>query len=396
MPVTYDPTAWTDAQIEAWIAAGGEAYDDPYAYPSHSNRIVSASELTLHEAVTLRNEERNKGTSQRNYLYNPSGEICQRGGVSGSVAMADDTYQADDRWYSLVQGANATIQRQTAFSGLSARYVMRLVAGGTTNRYGRAQILEAADTVPLRGKSVVFKLSAKAVKNAGSGTIVLRYAICEWTSTADSVTSDIVLSWTSSTYTANNFFLASNLNILNVGSTTLTHGTAADCTLTATVGASANNLIVFYWTQDVPAHASDYIEIGETGLFRSSYYQRIWTPRPLQQELALCQRYCEVFNAASTSDGLCTVHAYSTTGSYIHWVWRVEKRAAPVVTYSSVGDFIIRQVNSAFNVGAFNALSRNIFGANDYTSGDSAYTSGQIGRLEFDSATGQVIIDSEL
>lgn len=288
--VPYSPDA-DDAQGISRVFQDAEEPD----FPSENERFATAKFVykPMCDEILALIQQAN-GNAQRNYLYNPGAEICQRGGISGSVAMADDTYQADDRWYSLIMGVNATIQRQVAFSGLLARYVMRLVAGGTTNRYGRAQILEAADSVPLRGKGVVFKLSAKAVKNAGSGTIVLRYMIGEWVGTADSVTSDIVNSWTSSTYTAGNFFIGSNLNILNVGSTTLTHGTAQDITLTATVGASANNLIVFYWTQDVPAHASDYIEIGETGLYRSSYYQRIWTPRPIQQELALCQRYCYV------------------------------------------------------------------------------------------------------
>lgn len=119
--------------------------------------------------------------------------------------------------------------------------------------------------------------------------------------------------------------------------------------------------------------------------------------RPIAQELNFCMRYCEVFQGTAGSEGFATVHAYQTTGSYIHWVWRVTKRGVPAISYSAVANFRIRQVNTVYTVGAFNASSgTTIFGANDYTSGDATYTSGQIGRLETQTSSAQVIVDAEL
>lgn len=292
MPVTIDPTDYTESEIDAFIAAAGVPFDDPYAYPSHDNKIVSAEFfLGIIQALALRTAKRSTGSLMHNYLYNGGMGIWQRGGISGAVTLSDDTYQSADRWNSLRSGSGPTVQRQSGVTGFTAPYVLRLTAGNTTTRSGMNQILEYRDTYELRGKAVKLALTAKANRNAGSGNIDLRYAILEWTGTADSPTSDVVNDWTSSTYTGGNFFISTTTNVLAVGQTSFVHGTAAQATLDATVGSSANNLIVIFWTEDLQAHASDYIDISEVGLYRGTYAPPEWKDRKPQQEVALCQRY---------------------------------------------------------------------------------------------------------
>jgi hypothetical protein len=123
-------------------------------------------------------------------------------------------------------------------------------------------------------------------------------AILEWTGAKDVVTSDIVLDWTSTTYTPGNFFLAANLNVLAVADLTTALNTwrTVDATavtsglgLTATVGASANNLIVFVWSTatlatGVTIQASRFKL--EKGAKRSG-----WNQRSTAEEQALCLRH---------------------------------------------------------------------------------------------------------
>ncbi len=53
-----------------------------------------------------------------------------------------------------------------------------------------------------------------------SNAAAIRYAILEWTGTADVVTSDVVNDWTSGNFSAGNFFLGSNLVVNQIGTIT--------------------------------------------------------------------------------------------------------------------------------------------------------------------------------
>lgn len=221
-----------------------------------------------------------------NLIINGGFEFVQRIGTA-TVAMADGTYYAD-RWYALIQGANSTIERG---SGDVGRYGASLVAGGVTNRFGIAQIVEASNSIPMRGRTFRAQARIIASKNAAAGSIDVRIAVLEWNGTADTVTRDVVNDWTSSTYTVANFFASSNLNLLGTAQISAPHNAYADISITGTVGSVSNNLIVFIWAEDVPAHAADIITISDVGLYDGTA-KRDWIPRPNGQELALCQRYC--------------------------------------------------------------------------------------------------------
>src|SRR3990167_150907 len=268
----------------------------------------------------------------RNLLINPDGRINQR----APATNADDTY-GHDRWYALTQTSTIAVSTISDAEDSTPRMWRLTQSQAVAQRMSYAQIIEGANCKHLRGKSVTLSGRIKFSLNAA-----LRYAICEWTSTEDTVTSDVVLDWTSSTYTANNFFLAANLNILAVGSITPAAATLTDLTaLTATVGSSANNLIVVIWTEGTAAQNATLdgalqFEVGAVASTREF--------RPFPNELSLCERYYEKSYELATAPGTNTdvVLLYYIAGAttFISNLspWRTRKRTTPTGTlYSKIG-----------------------------------------------------------
>jgi len=223
-----------------------------------------------------------------NSLINGGFDFWQRINPTAAKTMTNDAYNAADRWYSLIQGSGATINRDAGI-GVS-RYSAKLVAGGTTNRYGIAQIIEASNSFPYRGKTITAQIRVKPVNNAGSGTRTYRIAVLEWTGTANTVTSELVANWASSTFTTAGFFASTTKTLVGTANVTATHNVESVLSVTGLVSASCNNLIVFVWTENTPTHAADYALFGEVMLFGASNVQE-WIPRHLSQEFLLCQRH---------------------------------------------------------------------------------------------------------
>ncbi|HEY1191064.1 MAG TPA: hypothetical protein VGE74_25750 [Gemmata sp.] len=255
-------------------------------------------------------------TGSANLIHNGGFEVWQRG---TSLASLSDAVYCADRWVSLNQAAGAvvTVSQQTGTTG--CRYAARSAqTSGSPWRVGLIQFLEAGDTYPRRGQTVRLQLQVRA-----DSARTIRYAVLEWTGTADAVTRDVVRDWTSATYTAANFFLNSNLNVLATGSVAATNSFAAATAITATVGSSANNLAVIVWTDGTVA-TGGYFEVAEVGLYDGSGAQS-WLPRPCQQELALCQRY--LYAVATYPMGLAfSAAALSSMGALS---FPVTMRAAP-------------------------------------------------------------------
>jgi len=277
------------------------------------------------------------GGSVTNLLINGGFDFFQRIVPSTATAMTDDVYNAPDRWYSLVQGANATINQNAGIG--TSKYSCKLVAGGTTNRYGIAQIRKSVGSIPLRGKDVIAQCLVKPVNNAGSGTRKYRIAILEWTGTADAVTSELVADWTSGTFTTAGFFASTTKTLVATASVTATHNTETQLSCTGTVSASCNNLIVFVWVEDAPTHASDYVLIGEAGLYASSSVQT-WTPRESGEEFLLCQEHCVSWggeDAYGAVPGLFM--GFDATHVYDSAIFFQKMFAIPTLEISAAGDW---------------------------------------------------------
>lgn len=254
----------------------------------------------------------------RDRLLNGAGRINQR----VATAPTDDTY-AWDRHYVLTQTAAIGVSTlSNVADGLPS--MMRMTQSqATAQRMGVAQIIESANCIDLRGKLVtlVGKLRCSSAQ-------AIRYAILEWTGTADAVTSDVVNNWANGTFTAGNFFVSTTTTVRQVGTLTPTANTVTDFALEATLGSSLTNIIVLLWTEGTAAQnvtldlAWEFVEGSTTG----QTYPIDW--RPYALEFAMCQRYYR-------NNGFTLAWTTSTTALKILFAFEEPMFAAPTAALIS-------------------------------------------------------------
>lgn len=280
-------------------------------------------------------------------LINGNGIVNQR----TYTTVADDTYWCD-RHYVLAQTAAITPTiLSDVQNGLPS--MMRLTQSqASAQRMGNAQIIESINCRDLRGQTVslIGKLRCSSAQ-------AIRYAILEWTGTADSVTSDVVNDWTSGTFTAGNFFISTTTNVLAVGSVTPVVNTVTDFVQTATVGSSANNLIVIIWTEGT-ATQNVTLDVAWS-LHRGNMTGRIYPleVRPVGVERLLCERYLLVYGGDRDTAYVGTGFATNTTVVRITGSFRTKLRAA--VPAISTPDATKWQVNDGATNKAVSDISDN-------------------------------------
>lgn len=176
-----------------------------------------------------------------------------RKAATSAVSYSDDTY-GFDCWNILSQGATALVSQQTGHSG-NGLYCMRVQNDtGSSNRVGCCQIIEHVDSFPLRGQTVTFKCRLRC-----SETKNLRVSVVCSTQTADTVTSDSVGTWTSTTFTSGNFFAN-----YGVGATVLTEQIACtantwrDAVVSGTFLNVANNAVLVITCDDTLANGEKF------------------------------------------------------------------------------------------------------------------------------------------
>ncbi len=320
-----------------------------------------------------------------NLIINGGMDFFQRQAFTTPTSRSDDAYCAD-RFYVLTQANPVTTER---ISGNVAAYACRVIqSNASAQRYGLAQIVEGSNSTPYRGR--VIRLQG-AVRLSTSQAI--RYAILEWTGTLDSPTSDVVADWTNSTFTAGNFFLASNLTVAAVGTITPAGSTWTNFGINAAISTSCNNLIVMVWIEGTAAQNFEF-DLSEVGLYPGNV-NRKWSPRPVGVERELVNRYFEMTYphgtppASVSTSGIEDFYtrkaiAASTSGGIAQgFMFQTPKRTTPTVTlYSSTTG-----ASGTVRVGA-NARS----GATAGQVGDR-----KIGNLQFDNSSAQAVaLDDEI
>lgn len=261
------------------------------SFTAPPNVYITALAADLQNAALLANGQ----FGFHNRIINPSGQIWQRAN-SGAAAITDVTY-AFDRWYGLTQSAGVTASQVTNAEN-GTPYMMRLSqANATAQRFGIAQAIESANCIDMRGQSVT--LSARVRMSAAT---TLRYAIVEWTGTADAITKDVVNDWTNGTFTPGNFFISTTTTITSTGSVALAASTFTSISLTGTVSGSMNNLIVFFWT-DSPQAQNVTLDIGKEVKLEIGPSATPSAIRSTSQELSLCQRYYTAPGASFVTPG---------------------------------------------------------------------------------------------
>ena len=248
-------------------------------------------------------------------------------------AHADDTY-GPDRWNLLTNGGATDIQ-DAQVAGVQAKNALRFKQVNATAKYaGYNCIFTAVDSVLLRGKTVTFQL-----RGLSSSTPNLRMAILEWIGTADSVTSDVVLDWTSSTYTTNNFFLAANLTVTAVSAAQALSGSYGTCSVTAEVGASCNNLIVMFWSEGTIAQNVT-VDIEAAGVYLTPIVQTSWKPNSAAEEAEEAQKL-RWYSRVIPGNGpyLAFGFAYSTAAVFAPLLFQTMRAAPNVLAGGAAGDW---------------------------------------------------------
>ena len=235
----------------------------------------------------------------KNRLINGSFDIAQRGTsfTSTSSANNDDTYNLD-RWYVLSDGNDAVDITQTTTVPTGAKYSIGLDVETVNKKFGIAQIIENVNCYDAIGGNVTLSFQAKV--SATTKLDNVKCAIIAWSGTADTVTSDIISAWgvegTNPTLIANATYENTPAN-LNVTTSWATYSVTANVDT-----ASTTNIIVFIWSDVTDTTLGDFLYITnaqlEIGTSATPFERRIYG-----QELANCQRYCQVINSTTNQFG---------------------------------------------------------------------------------------------
>lgn len=268
--------------------------------------------------------------SQDNAVYNGGFDIFQRqlGTESTETAYTDDTYSFD-RWNILTQTAAVQCSRQTG--DVRSRYCGRIKQHqASAQRAGMAQILDADTSRRFRSQAVRVPVRVKC-----SSSQAIRIALIEWTGTADLPTSDVVNDWTSGTYTTGNFFISTTTTIVATAAVTPTANTWTDLTLTGTVSASCNNLIVMIWSEGTMAQNVT-LDVTEVGIFHGAE-SRLWMPPDPTAEYLRCCRFFYRWQTYSAS-GVRYLSGYKLTTAWLEICelnFPAPMRAVPTTSSSS-------------------------------------------------------------
>jgi len=243
-----------------------------------------------------------------------------------TASVADATY-GFDRVVNLCDTGSTTLS-QLSQPADGIPYAMRITQPDAgAKRFGFCQIVEAKDCIAYRGKNLAFALKVRC-----SASTTIRCALVAWTSTADSPTRDVVNTWSSTTYTAGNFFVA-NTSTIAVAATAVTAATWTDLVVSSTspggvvVPSTMTNLYMVVWTdstqaQNVTLDAS-VLRCGQGTV------APLWTPPNAATELVKCKRYLPAFVSLSTNDHVAAGQCISATNAYISFPFDVEARTSP-------------------------------------------------------------------
>ena len=287
--------------------------------------------------------------SDINLIDNPEGLLMQRIDPSGGTAVNDDVY-GPDRWNVLCSANDVTVSREASSIPSGVRHAIQLDKTTAGGWFGIEQIKEGRDSIPLRGEEISFKFSAKTDTTE---VTAIRASILGWTSTEDTVTSDIVSVWAAApTYIA---------NISDYGTKTFTVTSSyQEFEVRGVVGATCNNLIFFIHTTTEEA-------VNDTLYLTKMYAQKAEFDMPYrrrrdQEEQQICDRYyqksynVDVVPGTNTAVGLHTLYMEAlasndnTVKDTVHFKTRM--RSTPTTeSYSTAGtadrvDMASGEVNS--------------------------------------------------
>ena len=265
----------------------------------------------------------------RNKIINGSFEFWQRG--TARTFMQAGQYLADRWTIRLYQNGSHQRTTVTPVTGMQTRYALRVGSVTTAEAGGGARMwanteLESGDSIPLRGKTMTLSFWVRFSSATCSSSTATAFG--NWSGSVD---------WCTSTTDAAMSSTASN----GGSGVTLTNGslptTWTKYTTTVTLPSNINNVGVQFGFAGLGNTASAdtvWYEVTQVQLEEGS----VATPfeqRPLQTELALCQRYYyKTFpNIAAKSFGVATIS--TSTRAHVSGFFPVTMRVIPTALEQS-------------------------------------------------------------
>lgn len=280
--------------------------------------------------------------ARKNHIINGGMTVAQRGASFTSAttpANSDDTYLLD-RWILLSDGNDIVDVTQTTTvptTGFSKS--IGLDVETTNKKFGIFQVLENRDSLSIIGSTVTLSFYAKV--SATTKLDNIKAAIVSWSSTADTVTSDIVSAWENEGTAPT---LAANWTYENVPANLGVTTSFVKYSISAAIDtASTANIGVFIWSDVTDTTAGDFLYITGVQLEVGGYA----TPfefRHHGEELALCQRYYFRNIPSGSSTCFCSGYADSTTSFRAIESFPVPMRIAPTAIEQSgtATDYAVR------------------------------------------------------
>lgn len=287
----------------------------------------------------------------QNSIINGEFAVAQRGTVFTSAstpANSDDTYLLD-RWVLLSDGNDIVdVSQELTATNLPTGAVAGAKFDIETEdkKWGILQIIENKDSKPLIGGNV--SLSFKAKRGASDTSTLLRAAVLSWSSTADTVTSDVVDAWgaegTNPTLVENWTFENTPVALAELTDSYQTYKIENISIDTA----STTNVAVFIWSDDMTNAVGDLVYITQVKLELGSVATS-FVSRPYGGELRLCQRYYEksfdysVTPADNLGTGLGGALHFIPQSTFSYHIigtvyYKVSKRITnPTITYYNPG-----------------------------------------------------------
>lgn len=283
-----------------------------------------------------------KDTLYRQSLINGAFDVWQR---AVTFTPNDDTYTAD-RWNFLTETNGAwTIARDTdvpTASGFS--YSAKFTNVTLNNQVALVQILENVDTKKIAGQAVSLSFYAKT-----SGTEIsnLRATVLSWSSTADTVTSDVIATWASD---GTDPTWATNWTAEVAGSNKALTSSWQRFTIENVLidTASTANVAVVIWVDDGTIAANDDFWITGVQLNRGTSVAP-WTPKPYHQEYVDCLRFCYVPNTVGTTSFIGFGMCLTTAIARITINFPISMRTLPTMT-ATAADYRLDDTTAATDV----------------------------------------------
>lgn len=315
---------------------------------STTTTTVSAAMVPVVQAATLTAARQVLGgdASNINPIINPDSAVAQLG---TSVATPNDNVYTGDglRVLSESNGDINWAQGSTAARlAAMAKYGDEFQVVTANHKFAGLRVIEGKDVWNYRGQTAVFAATIYADTSIGN----VKMAIVQFTGTEDATTGDPISSWGADGVTPT---LAASWAFVNTPATLAATTTPTQFYVTGAVSASMTNLALLVWNDDKATTANDRLVVSQWDLRIGS------APEPFEQikfadNLARCQRYAPVFDAALASGSIFgSGFAASTTIAGITVPFRVTARIAPTgATVSNPTNFQLAKLLTTVNATA--------------------------------------------